>query len=330
MLNYLPMKKKISPFLRTAVSLLLIIVLLYIMRGKYGDIIKTLKDTDMYVFVLAFAIFMFASTIASFRMKLIIGAQGIKLTFREALSLTLIGYFFNNFLPTAIGGDVVKAHYLSKHSGDTAGSYTSVFVDRAVGLVTMIFMAFAALVLVGTNIVDRNLAITIYIITAVSVLGIIFLANKKFAKRFSGLIVLIKPIEAQLRNLYESTNKYRHRAGLMIATLCISVISQLFYFTSYGILALSIGSMIPVIDLLLKMPIVGMMSLLPSINGLGVREGSMVVLFGPLVGKENALAISILMIMILLITSVIGGIIYALSPQFKMKLKEIEKEGESL
>jgi hypothetical protein len=56
----------------------------------------------------------------------------------------------------------------------------------------------------------------------------------------------------------------------------------------------------------------------------------MVVLFGPLIGKENALAVSILMIMLLLITSVIGGVIYALSPQFKMKLKEIEKEGESL
>ena len=330
MLNYLPMKKKISPFLRTAVSLLLIIVLLYIMRGRYGDIMKALKNTDMYVFALAFAAFMAASTVASFRMKLIIEAQGIDLTFREALSLTLIGYFFNNFLPTSIGGDVVKAHYLSKHSRDTAGSYTSIFVDRAVGLVTMVFMAFAALILAGANIVDRGLAMTICTITALSVMGIIFLANRKFAKKFSALIVLVKPIETQLRNLYESTDKYRRRSGLMIVALCISVISQLFYFTCYGILALSIGSKIPVIDLLLKMPIVGMMSLLPSINGLGVREGAMVVLFGPLIGKENALAISILMIMLLLITSVIGGIIYALSPQFKMKLKEIEKEGESL
>ncbi|MCX5678234.1 MAG: lysylphosphatidylglycerol synthase transmembrane domain-containing protein [Candidatus Omnitrophica bacterium] len=324
------MKKKIGPFLRTAVSLLLIIILLYIMRGKYGDIVEALKNTNMYIFALAFAAFMLASIIASFRLKLIIEAQDISLRFREALSLTLIGYFFNNFLPTSIGGDVVKAHYLSKHSRDTAGSYTSVFVDRAVGLVTMIFMAFAALILAGANIVDRGVAITIYAITAISIIGIIFLANKKFARKFSKLIVLVKPIEAQLRNLYESTNKYRHRISLMIATLCISVVSQLFYFVCYGILAVSIGSKIPAIDLLLKMPIVSMMSLLPSINGLGVREGSMVVLFGPLTGKENALAIGILMIMLLLITSVIGGVIYALSPQFKMKLKEIKKEGENL
>lgn len=327
MLNYLPMKKKIGPFLRIAVSLLLIIVLFYVMRGKYGDIARTLKNTNMYAFAMAFAVFIIACAIASFRMKLIIEAQDIKLTLQEAFSLTLIGYFFNNFLPTSIGGDVVKAHYLSKHSRDTAGSYTSVFVDRAVGLVTMMFMAFAALIFAGTNIVDRKLAIAIYAITAISVLGIIFLANKKFAKKFSKLIFLIKPIEAQLRKLYESTNKYRHRVGLMVGALCISVVSQLFYFICYGILAISIGSKISGIDLLLKMPIVSMISLLPSINGFGVREGSMVVLFGPLIGKENALAIGILMVILLMMTSVIGGIIYALSPQFKMKLKEIEREG---
>ena len=78
------------------------------------------------------------------------------------------------------------------------------------------------------------------------------------------------------------------------------------------------------------MPIVSIITLLPSINGLGVREGSTVVFFGGLIGKEHALAISILMIVVLLITSLIGGIVYAVSPQFKMKLKEIKIEGEAL
>ena len=77
-------------------------------------------------------------------------------------------------------------------------------------------------------------------------------------------------------------------------------------------------------DLFIKMPIVSMMSLLPSINGLGLREGSTVVLFGPIIGQDRAFAMSILWLLVLLLTSVIGGIIYAVSPQFKFKLKEIE------
>lgn len=330
MLNYLPMKKKIEPFIRTAVSILLIGILLYIMRGKYGDIVRALRSTNPAIFIAAFLVFTSASVIASFRMKLIITAQNITIRFREALALTFIGYFFNNFLPTSIGGDIVKAHYLSKHCRDTAGSYTAIFVDRVIGMITMVFMAFVALLLVGAHAVDKRISTSIYTITALSMLALVFLANKSFARRFSALIRLVKPIESQLRKLYHAANKYRHKTGLMAATLLFSIVSQLCYFLCFGILALSIGSKIPAIDLFVKMPIVSIMSLLPSINGLGVREGATVILFGPIIGKENALAISILMIAVLLITSIIGGAIYAVSPQFKMKLKEIRKEEEAL
>ena len=89
--------------------------------------------------------------------------------------------------------------------------------------------------------------------------------------------------------------------------------------------ALSIGSRIPFKDLLIKMPIVSMMSLLPSINGLGLREGSTVMLFGPLIGSDKAFAMSILWLLILLCISIMGGLIYAFSPQFKIKMKEINE-----
>lgn len=330
MLHYLPMKKNINNFIRTVISLLLIAILLYIMKGKYGDIARALQNTKPAIFIAAFLAFTLASAIASFRMQLIIAAQNITLHFREALALTFIGYFFNNFLPTSIGGDIVKAHYLSKHCSDTAGSYTAIIIDRVVGLVTMVFMAFTALLFAGASVVDKRISMLIYIITGLSAAGIVFLTNKSFVKRFSVLTGFLKPIEKQLRKLYEATDKYRNRGALMAATLVMSILSQLCYFLCFGILALSIGSKIPFIDLFLKMPIVSMMSLLPSINGLGVREGATVILFGPLIGKENALAISILMIVVLLITSIIGGIVYAVSPQFKMKLKEIKMEEEAL
>ena len=89
---------------------------------------------------------------------------------------------------------------------------------------------------------------------------------------------------------------------------------------------MSIGTPIPIIDILLRMPIISILSLLPSINGLGLREGSTVVFFGPIIGKENAFAVSILWLFVLFVTSIIGGVIYGLSPQFKIKFKEIAKE----
>jgi len=318
------MKQKVSILIRAAVSIGLIVLLLYIMRGKYGQIIAALQRTDAALFAAAFAAYLAALTLASLRLMLIIRAQDIPLLFRESLSLTFIGYFFNNFLPTSIGGDVVKAYYVShKKAHERTTSYTAVFVDRAIGLATMVFMAFCAILFAGDAVVDPSIRRMIYVITAVSAAGIFFLAHKGFAKKFSFLLVPLRPIEKSLRKIYHAINRYRHHPWLIIQSLIISVISQVLYFFSIGFTALSIGSHISVGEILLRMPIVSMISLLPSINGLGVREGSTMLLFGPIIGKENAFAVSILILAILFIVSIIGGAIYMLSPQFKVRLNEI-------
>lgn len=317
-----------SVIIRVTVSFALILLLLYIMRGKYGEIAAALKGTSLPVFCAGLAIFITALFVASFRLKLIIDAQGgAGVTFLEALSLTFIGYFFNNFLPTSIGGDVVKAYYQSKKSGDRTASYTSVFVDRAIGLFTMIFMAFAALFFVDGRIIDNNVKNMLYCITAVSVLIIVFMMNKNIARKFGALLSLVKPLEGKLIKFYNAVNRYQHHYGLLVQSFGISIISQLLFFTSIGVLALSIGSRISIMDILLKMPIISIMSMLPSINGLGLREGSTVLFFGPVIGNQNAFAVSVLWLVALLIISVMGGLIYGLSPQFKMKLKEIESEA---
>ena len=50
-------------------------------------------------------------------------------------------------------------------------------------------------------------------------------------------------------------------------------------------------------------------------------------LFGPIIGKERAFVVSILLLLMLLIVSLVGGLIYAFSPQFKVKWGEVEKKG---
>jgi uncharacterized protein (TIRG00374 family) len=262
------------------------------------------------------------------RLNLIIAAQDIALTFREALSLTFIGYFFNNFLPTAIGGDVVKAYYLSKKNhGRKMACYTSIFVDRIIGLITMVFMAFVALVLAGGGIVDDTVRRVIYLITIFAILAIAFMTNKAFARKFSVLIVFFKPLEQNLKEAYEAVHSYKHRKLLMVRSFFISVASQILFFLSLGMLGRSISSPMPFVELFLRVPIISTLSLLPSINGLGLREGAMVMFFGPLIGKENAFAVSVLWLLVLLITSIVGGIVYGLSPQFKVNLKEMKRRG---
>lgn len=319
------MRKILSSLLRGFISIFFIILLLYIMRDKYPQILKALASTKVLVLVMGFLMFVAAIAIASIRFKLLVDAQEIAITFKEALSLTFIGYFFNNFLPTSIGGDVVKAYYLSKNTDKKAASYASVFVDRVLGLVTMIFMALIALFFVKEGVVDNTIKYIVYAVSLCSIFAIVFMTNKRLAKKFSFLLFLVKPIKEKLKKLYEIVHRYQYRQSLIWKSLVISFVSQILFFMSFGTMALSLGGRIPIRDLFIKIPIISMLSLLPSINGLGLREGSTVVFFGPIIGQDKAFAISILWLVLLLCTSVIGGIIYGLSPQFKIKLNAIKK-----
>ena len=316
--------KKIFVFsLRLFVSAALIMILLYVMRGKYGEISGVLKGTKIWIFCLAFLAFIAAITIASFRLKLIIQASDIPIAFRDALSLTFIGYFFNNFLPTAVGGDIVKAYYLGRNSRDNLGSITSVFVDRVIGLFTMIFIASISLLFAGSQVVERPVRQIVLLITACSIVVLVFATNKNFARKFSFILIMFKPLEKKLKDLYNAIHQYRHRKALIVQSFFISIVSQGFFFLSIGILASSIGTPISMSEILLRIPIINVVSLLPSINGLGLREGAMVVFFSPMIGSENAFAIGILWFLVLFITSMVGGVIYGLNPQFKVKLREV-------
>ena len=319
------MRKILSSAIRVFISVFFMLLLLYIMRDKYPQILKAFASTNVPIFFLGFLIFVGACAVASVRLKLLIGAQDIVVTFSETLPLTFIGYFFNNFLPTAIGGDVVKAYYLSHKTENKVGSYASVFVDRIIGLITMVLMAFAALLFAKKGMVDNTIKYIVYTITLCSILAIVFMTNKRLAKKLSFLLFLVKPLKEKFKKIYGIIHEYQYQKSLMVKSFAISFISQILFFTSLWVVAMSLGGRIPVNDLFIKTPIISMMSLLPSINGLGLREGSTVVLFGPIIGQDKAFAVSILWLLVLLCISIIGGIIYAVSPQFKIRMKEIEE-----
>jgi len=313
------MRKGLFTALRISVSAILIAALLYSMRGQYQQVMSVIKGMDVGIFLTGLLIFSCAHLIVSLRLKLIIQAQEISVKFFETVYLTLIGYFFNNFLPTAIGGDVVKAYYLSRKSSDKIGAVASIFVDRLIGLFTMVFMACGALFFFGNGLVEKSVARIIYMMTLGALALLILLANQTLAKTIFKFMPFLTPLAEKLKAGYAVVNKYRHHKVLMMDSFFISIISQMLFFFCLWFLALSIGTHIPIKDLYLRMPIIGIIALLPSINGLGLREGSTVVFFGPLIGKENAFAVSILWLFILFITSIIGGLVYALFPQFKVK-----------
>src|ERR1043166_7406503 len=79
------------------------------------------------------------------RWLVVIRADGHRLRFTQALRIVLVGYFFNQTLPSSVGGDVMRV-YFGYRAGlglDTAAA--SVIVDRLMTLVALLLAATAAL-----------------------------------------------------------------------------------------------------------------------------------------------------------------------------------------
>ena len=84
------------------------------------------------------------------RWKEILRANGLERGFRDLLALVFVGLFFNSFLPTSMGGDVVRGYYTSRGRQEWVASYGSLLIERALGLITLSAQAAAvALILLA-------------------------------------------------------------------------------------------------------------------------------------------------------------------------------------
>jgi hypothetical protein len=121
-----------------------------------------------------------------------------------------------------------------------------------------------------------------------------------------------------MKALYEIIYNYKKHPALIINAIFISLLLQCVMFYSVYLIARSLNFCIPVKIVFLLMPIITTAAMAPSINGLGVREGSFVFFFGPFVGKHGAFAISLIWLALNFGVSVIGGVLYLFNRQYKI------------
>lgn len=100
--------------------------------------------------------------------------------------------------------------------------------------------------------------------------------------------------------------------------ILLSFISQTVFVTSNYWIALSLGAAIPFWKFFILIPVISIVSMAPSIGGLGVREASVLYLFSLYLPSERALAFTVLMDILIYTFSIAGGIIYAFRGGLKM------------
>lgn len=310
-------KNRLFFSLKAAVSLGLLVALIWVMRHDIKAILTILRKSDKTFLLMAVSIGLPLSVGMAFRLKLLMSGHNIALPIKDYIYLTFIGYFFNNFFPTSIGGDIVKAHYASKKTNNTSASYAAILVDRLLGSLACLSTAMIGIIFVGKEFKNSKVIWAVLFMMAALVLSAVFLfrENKKtfplpdFLKRG-----VLNKIRHSVSKLYTAINFYRHNAALVIKTYLLALIMQAGSVLSIYFFILSVGGDVIFFKLLLVIPIIWALSLLPSLNGLGVREGAFVYFLKGDIGAEAAFTVSMLWLGLIILYSLVGGLMYLIYP----------------
>jgi len=227
-----------------------------------------------------------------------------KFRFSDVYRASAIGLFFNNVLPSSVGGDAVKVLVLKRRSNVSwAALVTASLADRLIGLGILLL---AALVYLLFKPMESNLRLFENASggMAVELIWIVFSSLLLF------ILIFRKKIKAFLRQMIEAASKYDLRSLTLAVFFAIlfqglRVISLYFYLRFYDY-------RIALPDLLFVISVVSVVSMIPiSVGALGVRENILtwsLALYGVPLSASVGLALISRVIFVLL--SLIGAIYY--------------------
>lgn len=314
---------------RLLISLGAIGFILYSFRDKLADAVGILRTEVRWEYFLIAVLTYFAGLcLLAVRLKIMLKVHRILLNFFESFYLGLVGLFFNLFLPSSVGGDVVKAYYAAKHSpGKKIQATTSIIMDRLMGFVALAILTMTAFAFYSRDNHDTQINKVIYLFLAGIALMLFFFLSPKSGDflRLIGRILPVK-IREKLAVLVDALYEFKLHPGAMFSAVLISLATQGFFIIVYFWLTKSLSVEIPLPTFFIIIPILTVISMAPSLGGLGVREAGVIYLFSKYMPHERALALSLLLDMLIYGFSISSGIIYSI--RGGIKSAEVLSAGE--
>lgn len=284
-------------------------------RGEdFGKIVDVLLGLRWWVFAVAMGIWAFSQLIFVARWSVLLRVQSVSIGYWPAFRLHLLGVFYNNCLPTSVGGDLLRAWYVTTHTDKKLEAALSVFVDRIIGLIGMIIMALFCYWFIPAQGQQQRLRFSFDLkllsllseyrwafLAIVVGLAFIFLALAWSPKGSELVKRLFETIRARgqavRRKTHEALRLYcRHTLALVLA-LFLTFCCQAVFILGLWLIGREIGIGVHMKYYFVFFPIAWMLGALPiSIGALGVWEGVLKLLFAQVttgIGERlSALALS--------------------------------------
>jgi uncharacterized protein (TIRG00374 family) len=292
-----------------------LLAIFFLWNDNIQATIDIFKNFRLEYLIALLSIAMILNLISCLKWNLFLKERGIKMSVLRLLSLYLIGRFFNNFMPSTIGGDLTRSYLLGRHINSQSKSMASIFLERFTGMIALIMLAIIFSLINVTILREPLIGISIIFMTIICVVVIILIFNPSIIDKISKgttMIPLVSRFSEKLMVLYKDIIFFKRRYNLIAIAMMYSFIFHLLTSVNVYVTCLSIGFHPYFLDIAVITPIILLVTTIPvSPNNIGWWEWAFgVFLVGVGAGMAQGLAVALTLRGISLLTSAIGGVLF--------------------
>ncbi len=306
------MKKALKVIIRVAISGGLLFL---IFRNlDFVEVRSILGKANVNFLWLALGGYIVTVMLSALRWHILLKIHKISISYPRILAYYFIGFFYNNLLPTTIGGGAIRALYAGKSDKKMKETFSSMLIELIIGGWALIaFALIASLLWFRQSSLYKIIFPLVGVFVLVNICLYLFF-ERGFMSKFKGIIekVKYKGIRDKAKNFYNAIYIYKDKKKEILETVLLSFVIQFVIAGMNLSIGLALGFKLPFMSYVVYPVIIGLLTTIPiTINGLGIREGGYRFLFAQvgLTGTE-AVTLSLLFYIIGVIGSLIGGILF--------------------
>jgi len=258
---------------------------------------------------IAFLMYLASQLVSSVRWYFLAHALDFSGSWSMYLRYYFVGMYFNLFLPTSVGGDVLKVLFISRGESKKLRATYSVLADRLFGLAAM-FLLGAGAVLIGNGVLPSHFE------------HLLCLAGLCVIAVLLGLPLVYKILSSIWPVLGERLAVllvFWKKPKTLFAAMGLSLVLQVLGMGAVTLLAKAMGLSPTTAFYFAAFPLVAILTLLPiSFNGIGIREGGFIYFLGLKgISAEKAITLSLSFFAVQVVAALIGGLVYTFGSQKK-------------
>lgn len=286
----------------------------------FSTTFATITSANPFWLLLAFCLIILSLFIRAYRWHIIVHGMGGKTPFRRLATLYFVGNFFNAFLPSGFGGDVVRAVEATDELTPSTATAT-VLLDRMLGLMALFVITLIAMPFRPATFPTSLTAI----ISALALGGLVVggvIIDGRIVPMLINLTSGFKPLAQLLTRLATPFDAIRNCSYEAVGrALGISLIFNLIMIGWWMAIGIALGYTVSYLYHLLVVPILSIAQLVPSIGGLGVRESLAPTLYQSAgLSFDQAVALALTEWIIMRLSSLLGAPIYLITSSEKGKM----------